>query len=93
MVVQVIGREAEVVRVCQILARRRKNNPILLGEPGTGKTAVAEGLALLIASGGTLHGAPLPSVLQVRLTNVLPLPVLVLALSFLVALPRLATLG
>ncbi|CAI5535273.1 unnamed protein product [Closterium sp. Naga37s-1] len=45
----VIGREAEVARVVQILARRTKNNPLLLGEPGVGKTAIAEGLALRIA--------------------------------------------
>ncbi|CAI5967626.1 unnamed protein product [Closterium sp. NIES-65] len=44
----VIGREAEVARVVQILARRTKNNPLLLGEPGVGKTAIAEGLALRI---------------------------------------------
>ncbi|CAI5458795.1 unnamed protein product [Closterium sp. Yama58-4] len=45
----VIGREQEVARVVQILARRTKNNPLLLGEPGVGKTAIAEGLALRIA--------------------------------------------
>jgi len=44
----VIGRDKEVERVVQILSRRRKNNPILIGEPGVGKTAVAEGLALKI---------------------------------------------
>jgi ATP-dependent Clp protease ATP-binding subunit ClpC len=44
----VIGRQKEVERVIQILSRRRKNNPILIGEPGVGKTAVAEGLALKI---------------------------------------------
>jgi len=47
----VIGRDSEVERVLQILSRRRKNNPILLGEPGVGKTAVAEGLALQIIAG------------------------------------------
>jgi ATP-dependent Clp protease ATP-binding subunit ClpC len=46
----VIGRKKEVERVVQILSRRRKNNPILIGEPGVGKTAVAEGLALKIAN-------------------------------------------
>ncbi len=46
-----VGREQEVGRVIQILARRTKNNPALLGEPGVGKTAVAEGLALRMASG------------------------------------------
>jgi ATP-dependent Clp protease ATP-binding subunit ClpC len=44
----VIGRTKEVQRVVEILARRTKNNPILLGEPGVGKTAIAEGLALRI---------------------------------------------
>ena len=47
----VIGREAEIRRVVQILARRQKNNPALIGEPGVGKTAIAEGLARRIASG------------------------------------------
>ena len=45
----VIGRESEIKRVIQILCRRKKNNPILVGEPGVGKTAIAEGLALQIA--------------------------------------------
>ncbi len=44
----VIGREKEIERVAQILARRKKNNPVLIGEPGVGKTAIAEGLALRI---------------------------------------------
>ena len=47
----IIGREAELYRVIQILSRRTKNNPCLIGEPGVGKTAIAEGLALKIASG------------------------------------------
>jgi ATP-dependent Clp protease ATP-binding subunit ClpC len=47
----VIGREKEIERVIQILSRRTKNNPVLIGEPGVGKTAVAEGLALKIAEG------------------------------------------
>lgn len=47
----VIGRDTEVMRVMQILSRRTKNNPILIGEPGTGKTAVVEGLAQRIAKG------------------------------------------
>ena len=47
----VIGREEELARVIQILSRRTKNNPALIGEPGVGKTAVAEGLALAIADG------------------------------------------
>ena len=44
----IIGRETEIERVSQILSRRKKNNPILIGEPGVGKTAIAEGLALRI---------------------------------------------
>ena len=47
----VIGREKEITRVVQILSRRRKNNPVLLGEPGVGKTAIAEGLAQRMAAG------------------------------------------
>ncbi len=47
----VIGREKEIKRVVQILSRRTKNNPVLIGEPGVGKTAVAEGLALKICEG------------------------------------------
>ncbi len=46
----VIGRQKEIHRVIQILSRRKKNNPILVGEPGVGKTAIAEGLALEIAN-------------------------------------------
>ena len=48
---RIIGRETEIYRVIQILCRRTKNNPCLIGEPGVGKTAIAEGLALKIASG------------------------------------------
>ncbi|MDX4069579.1 ATP-dependent Clp protease ATP-binding subunit ClpA [Aliarcobacter skirrowii] len=47
----VIGRDKELQRVIEILGRRKKNNPLLVGEPGVGKTAIAEGLALKIASG------------------------------------------
>lgn len=47
----VIGRDAEIRRVMQILSRRTKNNPVLIGEPGVGKTAIAEGLARRIVSG------------------------------------------
>lgn len=48
----VIGRDEEVRRAIQILSRRTKNNPVLIGEPGVGKTAVAEGLAQRIVAGG-----------------------------------------
>src|SRR5207248_6316528 len=47
----VIGRDEEIRRVIQVLSRRTKNNPVLIGEPGVGKTAIAEGLALRIATG------------------------------------------
>src|SRR2546426_1096686 len=46
-----IGRQKEIERVMEILSRRKKNNPVLIGEPGVGKTAIGEGLAQLIASG------------------------------------------
>ena len=48
---RVVGREREMTRVAQILNRRTKNNPVLIGEPGVGKTAIAEGLAFKIAEG------------------------------------------
>ena len=54
----VVGREVEIERVVQILSRRKKNNPILIGEPGVGKSAIVEGLALRIMQDktGALHG-------------------------------------
>jgi len=47
----VVGREAEIMRIAQILSRRKKNNPIIVGEPGCGKTAIVEGLAMKIYEG------------------------------------------
>ena len=63
---QVIGRSKEVARVVQVLARRSKNNPILLGEPGVGKTAIAEGLARAIVT-----GLPSPSTAERKLCNMM----------------------
>ena len=60
----VIGRDKEIERVIQVLCRRKKNNPLLVGEPGVGKTAIAEGLAIKIAEGeipDILEGASLYS--------------------------------
>jgi ATP-dependent Clp protease ATP-binding subunit ClpC len=52
----VVGRSREIERAVEILSRRTKNNPVLIGEPGVGKTAVAEGLALCVASGQAPEG-------------------------------------
>lgn len=51
----VVGREKEITRVSQILSRRKKNNPVLIGEPGVGKSAIVEGLALRIAERNVSH--------------------------------------
>lgn len=67
----VIGREQEVLRLTQILARRTRNNPILIGEPGVGKTAIAEGLAQRIIDG------EVPDMLQNKRIIVLDLPAMV----------------
>lgn len=72
----IVGREKEISRVIQILSRRTKNNPCLIGEPGVGKTAVAEGLALRIANGDV------PSSLKKKEIHLLDLTALVAGTQF-----------
>lgn len=73
----IIGRMKEVGRVAQILARRTKNNPILLGEPGVGKTAIAEGLACSIVRGSLPDGSPLPAFLKNKRLLEVDIPLLI----------------
>ena len=73
---RIIGRENEIYRAIQILCRRTKNNPCLIGEPGVGKTAIAEGLALKIASG------EVPAKLQSKEIHLLDLTALVAGTQF-----------
>ncbi len=72
----IIGRKREIERVVQILSRRTKNNPCLIGEPGVGKTAVAEGLALRIAAG------EVPAKLRKKEVQLLDLTALVAGTQF-----------
>lgn len=67
----VIGREAEIERVVRILSRRTKNNPVLIGEPGVGKTAIVEGIAQRIASGEVPEVLKNKRVVQLDLAGVL----------------------
>src|SRR3954451_20196887 len=67
----VIGRDDEIRRTIQVLARRTKNNPVLIGEPGVGKTAVVEGLAQRLASGDVPEGLKDRRVLALDLTLLL----------------------
>lgn len=67
----VIGRDEEIRRVMQILSRRTKNNPVLVGEPGTGKTAIAEGLAKKIVEGDVPDGLKNKRVLALDLGSLL----------------------
>ncbi len=73
---RIIGRENEIYRAIQILCRRTKNNPCLIGEPGVGKTAIAEGLALKIAAG------EVPAKLQSKEIHLLDLTALVAGTQF-----------
>ncbi len=73
---KIIGRQDEIARVTQILCRRTKNNPCLIGEPGVGKTAIAEGLALRIAAG------EVPAKLQKKEIQLLDLTALVAGTQF-----------
>lgn len=72
----VIGRDKEISRVIEILARRKKNNPVLIGEPGVGKTAIAEGLALRIVNGNV------PEILKDKKVKALDLTGLVAGSKF-----------
>jgi ATP-dependent Clp protease ATP-binding subunit ClpC len=66
----VIGREKQIDQVVQILSRRNKNNPCLIGDPGVGKTAIVEGLAQLIAKGpDTIKGKKVCLPLQIILNS------------------------
>ena len=73
---RIVGRDEEIARATQILCRRSKNNPCLIGEPGVGKTAIAEGLALRIASG------EVPAKLQKKEIHLLDLTALVAGTQF-----------
>ena len=67
----VIGRDREIERAIQILSRRSKNNPVLIGEPGVGKTAVAEGLAQRISDGNVPEDLRNKRIVSVDLTAML----------------------
>lgn len=66
----VIGREREILRIAQILSRRKKNNPIIIGEPGCGKTAIVEGLAMKIVSGECPRNLMEKRIVNLDLTSV-----------------------
>lgn len=66
----VIGRDREIIRIAQILSRRKKNNPIIIGEPGCGKTAIVEGLAMKIVSGDCPRNLVDKRIVNLDLTSV-----------------------
>jgi len=66
----VIGRDREILRIAQILSRRKKNNPIIIGEPGCGKTAIVEGLAMKIVSGDCPRNLVDKRIVNLDLTSV-----------------------
>ena len=66
----VIGREREILRIAQILSRRKKNNPIIIGEPGCGKTALVEGLAIKIVNGECPRNLMEKRIVNLDLTSV-----------------------
>ena len=67
----VVGRDSEIVRIAQILSRRKKNNPIIIGEPGCGKTAIVEGLAMKIYEGDCPRNLVDKRILSLELNSVI----------------------
>ncbi len=76
----VIGRDEEIRRVIQVLSRRTKNNPVLIGEPGVGKTAIVEGLAQMVVS------STVPEILHDRRIVILDLAMMVAGTKYRLAL-------
>jgi len=66
----VVGREKEILRIAQILSRRKKNNPIIIGEPGCGKTAIVEGLAMKIYEGDCPRNLADKRILSLEMTSI-----------------------
>jgi ATP-dependent Clp protease ATP-binding subunit ClpC len=66
----VVGREKEILRIAQILSRRKKNNPIIIGEPGCGKTAIVEGLAMKIFEGDCPRNLADKRILSLEMTSI-----------------------
>jgi ATP-dependent Clp protease ATP-binding subunit ClpC len=66
----IIGRDKEIYRICQILSRRKKNNPIILGDPGVGKTAIVEAIAQRIVSKNVARSLLNKKVISINMTNI-----------------------